>query len=91
MSHLTPNPYSRDLRVSFTNFARFQHAWNPVRLPAGDMTQKKRTEAIDSFQRDPSTCVFLLSVRSGAVGINLTAANFVFLLEPCMNPAMEEQ
>ncbi|GLC42798.1 hypothetical protein PLESTM_001380900 [Pleodorina starrii] len=57
----------------------------------GDMTQKKRTEAIDSFQRDPTTTVFLLSVRSGAVGINLTAANHVFLLEPCMNPAMEEQ
>jgi hypothetical protein len=35
--------------------------------------------------------VFLLSVRSGAVGINLTAANHVFLLEPCLNPALEEQ
>lgn len=58
---------------------------------AGDMTQRKRTEAIESFQRNPATNVFLLSVRSGAVGINLTAANYVFLLEPCMNPAMEEQ
>jgi hypothetical protein len=35
--------------------------------------------------------VFLLSVRSGAVGINLTAADHVFLLEPCINPALEEQ
>lgn len=43
------------------------------------------------FQRDPPTTVFLLSVRSGAVGINLTAANHVFLLEPCLNPALEEQ
>jgi hypothetical protein len=49
--------------------------------------------------RDPGTlllllpllAVFLLSVRSGAVGINLTAANHVFLLEPCLNPALEEQ
>ncbi|KXZ53508.1 hypothetical protein GPECTOR_7g958 [Gonium pectorale] len=57
----------------------------------GDMTQKKRTEAIASFQRDPGTSVFLLSLRSGAVGINLTAANYIFLLEPCINPAMEEQ
>lgn len=35
--------------------------------------------------------MFLLSVRSGAVGINLTAASHVFLLEPCLNPALEEQ
>ncbi|GIL83947.1 hypothetical protein Vretimale_10963 [Volvox reticuliferus] len=61
------------------------------RTITGDMTLKKRTDAINSFQNDPNICVFLLSVRSGAVGINLTAANYVFLLEPCMNPAMEEQ
>ncbi|GLC36509.1 hypothetical protein PLESTB_000156300 [Pleodorina starrii] len=61
------------------------------RTITGDTTQKKRTEAIDSFQRDPTTTVFLLSVRSGAVGIDLTAANHVFLLEPCMNPDMEER
>ena len=35
--------------------------------------------------------MFLLSMRSGAVGINLTAANHVFILEPCMNPALEDQ
>ncbi len=55
------------------------------------MSPKKRAEAIESFQRDPSTTVFLLSVRAGACGINLTAASHVFLLEPAMNPAMEEQ
>ena len=35
-----------------------------------------------AFANDPPTTVFLLSVRSGAVGINLTQANNVFLLEP---------
>jgi SNF2 family DNA or RNA helicase len=30
-------------------------------------------------------------MRSGAVGIKLTAANHVFILEPCMNPALEDQ
>jgi SWI/SNF-related matrix-associated actin-dependent regulator of chromatin subfamily A3 len=35
--------------------------------------------------------VFLLSMRSGAVGINLTAANHVFILEPAMNPALEDR
>lgn len=35
--------------------------------------------------------VFVLSLRSGAVGINLTAASHVFMLEPVMNPALDEQ
>ena len=35
--------------------------------------------------------MFLLSMRSGAVGINLTAANHVFLMEPAFNPALEDQ
>jgi SWI/SNF-related matrix-associated actin-dependent regulator of chromatin subfamily A3 len=49
------------------------------------------SQAIEAFQRDPPTTVFLLSMRSGAVGINLTAANHVFILEPAMNPALEDQ
>lgn len=35
--------------------------------------------------------VFILSVRSGAVGINLTSANYVFMMEPLMNPALDDQ
>ena len=48
-------------------------------------------QAIEAFQRDPPTTVFLLSMRSGAVGINLTAANHIFLMEPAFNPALEDQ
>ena len=48
-------------------------------------------QAIEAFQRDPPTTVFLLSMRSGSVGINLTSANYVFILEPALNPALEEQ
>ena len=48
-------------------------------------------QAIEAFQKDPPTTVFLLSMRAGSVGINLTAASHVFLLEPCINPALEEQ
>ena len=48
-------------------------------------------QAIEAFQKDPPTTVFLLSMRSGAVGINLTAANHVFLMEPAFNPALEDQ
>eukprot|EP00959_Pyramimonas_sp_CCMP1952_P158859 3322587-Pyramimonas_sp.AAC.1 len=61
------------------------------RTVSGGMPLKKRAQAIASFQNDPPTTVFLLSVRSGAVGINLTSASHVFLLEPCLNPALSEQ
>ncbi|KAK9830036.1 hypothetical protein WJX72_009324 [[Myrmecia] bisecta] len=61
------------------------------RYISGSMPLKQRTKAIDAFQNDPPTTVFLLSMRSGSVGINLTAANYVFLLEPAINPALEEQ
>ena len=57
----------------------------------GGMTAASRSKAIADFQNDPGTSVFLLSVRTGAVGINLTAADHVFMLEPPLNPALEEQ
>lgn len=57
----------------------------------GSMALKQRDKAIQKFQKDPPTTVFLLSMRSGAVGINLTGANYVFLVEPCLNPALEAQ
>jgi hypothetical protein len=57
----------------------------------GSMPLKKRADAIEAFQKDPPTTVFLLSVRSGAVGINLTAASHVFMLEPVLNAALQAQ
>ena len=41
--------------------------------------------------QDPSITCFLLSIRSGAVGLNLTAATRVYLMEPAMNPNIEQQ
>jgi len=61
------------------------------RTITGSMTMKQRTKSIQLFQNDPPTTVFLLSIRAGAVGINLTAANVVYMMEPCLNPALEEQ
>jgi superfamily II DNA or RNA helicase len=55
------------------------------------MTMKKRAKALHDFQHDPPTTIFLLSMRAGAVGINLTQANRVFLMEPHFNPALEAQ
>lgn len=61
------------------------------RTISGSMPLNQRAKAIAAFQGDPPTTVFLLSMRSGAVGINLTAASHVFLMEPMLSPALEAQ
>ncbi|XP_029470884.1 LOW QUALITY PROTEIN: helicase-like transcription factor [Rhinatrema bivittatum] len=59
----------------------------------GSMTQKKRIEAIQCFQSPApeSPTIMLLSLKAGGVGLNLTAASRVFLMDPAWNPAAEEQ
>ncbi|MCC7298519.1 MAG: DEAD/DEAH box helicase [Bacteroidia bacterium] len=52
----------------------------------GSMELKHRSEAIDDFQNNKETRVFLLSLRAGNSGINLTAADYVFLADPWWNP-----
>jgi len=61
------------------------------RTLTGSMTMVQRKTALEAFQNDPPTTVFLLSMRAGAVGINLTQANHVIVLEPCLNKALEDQ
>jgi SNF2 family DNA or RNA helicase len=43
------------------------------------------------FNNDPPGSVFLLPLRSSAVGLTLTSATHVFMLDPCLNPALEQQ
>jgi SNF2 family DNA or RNA helicase len=52
----------------------------------GSMDEKERAQAIDRFQNNPDIPVFLLSLRAGNSGINLTAADYVFLADPWWNP-----
>ena len=56
-----------------------------VRLD-GSMTQGKRDEAIQAFKTNPEVSVFLISLKAGGVGLNLTAASIVYLCEPWWNP-----
>lgn len=51
----------------------------------------KRAEVVAAFERDPDPCVFLVSLRAGGTGLNLTAANYVVLFDPWWNPAVEAQ
>ncbi len=56
-----------------------------------DGSTKDRAERIDRFQKDPSVPVFLISLKAGGTGLNLTAADTVIHFDPWWNPAVEEQ
>ncbi len=51
----------------------------------------KRQQVVDAFQNDPQACVFLISLKAGGTGLNLTAASYVVLFDPWWNPAVEAQ
>ena len=55
------------------------------------MAQPARAATLHRFATDDSTRVLLLSLRAGGVGLNLVAAQTVYLLDPWWNPAVEEQ
>jgi non-specific serine/threonine protein kinase len=50
-----------------------------------------RQSRVDLFQTDPSYPFFLISLKAGGVGLNLTAADYVIHLDPWWNPAVEIQ
>jgi SNF2 family DNA or RNA helicase len=56
-----------------------------------DGQTRNRKEHVEHFQDDPDCGVFLISLRAGGLGLNLTAADYVFLLDPWWNPAVEAQ
>jgi len=52
---------------------------------------RDRASRVERFQNDPDCPVFLISLKAGGVGLNLTSAEYVFLLDPWWNPAVEAQ
>ncbi|MCB0496619.1 MAG: DEAD/DEAH box helicase [Cyclobacteriaceae bacterium] len=56
-----------------------------------DGTTKDRQAQVERFQEDESVKVFLISLKAGGLGLNLTKADYVFLLDPWWNPAVENQ
>ncbi|CAJ2513775.1 Uu.00g018940.m01.CDS01 [Anthostomella pinea] len=57
----------------------------------GKMTRIARTAAMDAFREDKSVHVILVSISAGGLGLNLTTANSVYVMEPQYNPAAEAQ
>ncbi|WP_129630151.1 DEAD/DEAH box helicase [Candidatus Oscillochloris fontis] len=56
-----------------------------------DGSTRKRHEVVDTFQNDPDLPFFLISLKAGGVGLNLTAADYVIHVDPWWNPAIEMQ
>ena len=56
-----------------------------------DGQTRDRQERVEAFQNDPGRKLFLISLKAGGLGLNLTAADYVYLLDPWWNPAVEAQ
>jgi len=52
---------------------------------------KDRQEAVESFNNDPTVPIFLISLKAGGTGLNLTGADYVIHYDPWWNPAVEDQ
>jgi superfamily II DNA or RNA helicase len=63
--------------------------WKMARID-GSQTIKKRTEQVEYFQNGEAQ-IFLISLKAGGFGLNLTAASYIFLMDPWWNPAVERQ
>ena len=72
---------SEELQVRGIRFVRID----------GKMEQHKRADALLDFSSNPNTRVFFLSMRAGAAGLNLIAADHCFILDAPMNSSVEEQ
>ncbi|KAH7468451.1 hypothetical protein KRP22_012090 [Phytophthora ramorum] len=57
----------------------------------GGLTQEARERVLAKFEKDPSVEVLVISLKAGGVGLNLTCASVVILLDPWWNPGVEDQ
>jgi SNF2 family DNA or RNA helicase len=83
----------------FSSFARMVHLLERdltllgfgVTVLTGDVDTDKRGPLVSSFERDPSKDVFLITLKAGGAGLNITAASTVVHYDPWWNPAAENQ
>jgi non-specific serine/threonine protein kinase len=57
----------------------------------GSVPAEARRESVRRFQESEDTRIFLISLKAGGVGLTLTAADYVYLVDPWWNPAVEQQ
>ncbi|CAN5150017.1 hypothetical protein BH09BAC3_BH09BAC3_16450 [soil metagenome] len=56
-----------------------------------DGSSMDRKDQVEKFNKDPDLKIFLISIKAGGLGLNLTEADYVFILDPWWNPAVEQQ
>lgn len=77
--------------TSFLALLRRRLDANGVSYEYLDGRTRDRQARVERFQGDPDCRLFLISLKAGGQGLNLTAADYVFLLDPWWNPAVEAQ
>ncbi len=80
--------FERHLQLFRAVFEAEGHAYAWL---TGDTPMPERARAVKRFQEDKSVQAFFMTVKAGGVGLNLTAADYVFILDPWWNPAAEDQ
>jgi non-specific serine/threonine protein kinase len=63
----------------------------PYAWLTGSVPSDQRALEVQRFQEDPDVQTFFISIKAGGTGLNLTAADYVFLLDPWWNPTTEDQ
>ncbi|MEL6141205.1 MAG: DEAD/DEAH box helicase, partial [Bacteroidota bacterium] len=71
--------------------AEFENRQQNFAWISGDVNAKQRAKEVERFQEDPNLQAFFISIKSGGTGLNLTAADYVFVLDPWWNPTIEQQ
>jgi len=96
--HTLENVLSRGHKVLvFSQFVRqldiYRRYFNDQNIPFAylDGSTSKRGEVVKEFQANKDIKLFLISIKAGGVGLNLTEADYVFILDPWWNPAVEQQ
>ncbi len=83
----------------FSNFEKhlrlFRQHFEALRYPfawlTGDTAEAERAREVERFQKEADVQAFFMTIKAGGIGLNLTAADYVFLLDPWWNPAVEQQ
>ena len=98
ITHMLENAMAEDHKVLvFSQFVKHLNLvqqylkTNKISYAYLDGGSTDRKEQVEKFNKDPKTKAFLISIKAGGLGLNLTEADYVFILDPWWNPAVEAQ
>jgi SNF2 family DNA or RNA helicase len=96
--HTLENVLSRGHKVLvFSQFVKqleiYRNYFDGENIPYAylDGATRNRGDVVNEFRENPDIKLFLISIKAGGVGLNLTEADYVFILDPWWNPAVEQQ